>query len=115
VVQDLEHGEIDNWNFDAKALSKSAKIKLRLGISKFSSFIHYVLRLFALNTKIEGIAKISLVNDFDHVPSKIFVFETTTKGKDNIKDVSVIYKPKLLLITFLIIIEIIQIVYHLKL
>jgi hypothetical protein len=74
-VQDLEHDEIDNWNFDAKALLKSAKIKLRLGISKFSSFIHDVLGLFALNTKIEGITKISLVNDFDHVTSKFFVFE----------------------------------------
>jgi hypothetical protein len=75
VAQDLEHGEIDNWNFDAKALLKSAKIKLRLGISKFSSFIHYVLRSFALNTKIEGITKISLVNDFDHGTSTFFVFE----------------------------------------
>ncbi len=65
--QDLEHSEIDNWNFDAKALLKSAKIALRRTISKFYSFIHYVFGLFALNTKIEGITKISLVNDFDHV------------------------------------------------
>jgi cathepsin D len=43
------------------------------------------------------------------------ITETTTKGKGNIKDDSVIHKPKLLLITFLIIIEIIQIVYYLKL
>jgi hypothetical protein len=63
VEQDLEHGEIDNWNFDAK-------IKLRLRISNFSSFIHYVLGLFALNTKIEGIIKISLVIDLDHVTKK---------------------------------------------
>jgi cathepsin D len=47
--------------------------------------------------------------------NKTTMATTTTKGKDYIKDVSVIYKPKLLLITFLIIIEIIQIVYHLKL
>jgi cathepsin D len=39
----------------------------------------------------------------------------TTKGKDNIKDDSVTYKPKPLLITFSSIIEIIQIVYHFKL
>ncbi len=71
----LEHGEIDNRNFDAKALLKSAKINLRLRISKFSSFIHYVLGLFALNTKIEGITKISLVNDFDHVTSKFFAYD----------------------------------------
>ncbi len=75
MVQDLEHGEIDNWNFDAKALLKSTKMKLTLGISKFSSFIHYVLELFALNTKIEGIIKISLVSDFDHVTNKFFVFD----------------------------------------
>ncbi len=68
-MQDLEHGQIDNWNFDAKALLKSAKIKLRLRISKFSSFIHCVLGLFALNTKI------SLGNDFDHVTSKFFVID----------------------------------------
>ena len=48
---------------------------LRLGISKFSSFIHHVLGLFALNTKIEGITKISLVNDLDHVTSKFFAFD----------------------------------------
>ncbi len=54
---------------------KRAKIKLRLRISKFSSFKHYVLGLFALNTKIEGIKKISLVNDFDDVTSKFFVFD----------------------------------------
>jgi hypothetical protein len=75
VGQYLEHGEIDNWNFDAKALLKSAKIKLRLKISKFSSLIHYVLGLFALNTKIEGIIKISLVKNFDHVTSKFSVFD----------------------------------------
>jgi hypothetical protein len=75
VKQDLEHSEIDNWSLDAKALLKSAKIKLRLRISKFSSFIHFVLGLFALNTKIEGITKISLANDFDHVTSKFFVFD----------------------------------------
>ena len=71
----MEHGEIDNWNFDAKALLKSAKIKLRLTISKFSSFIRRVIGFFVLNTKIEGITKISLVNDFDHVTSKFFVFD----------------------------------------
>ncbi len=71
--QDLEHVQIDNWNFDAKVLLKSAKIKLRLRISKFSSFIHYVLGLFALNTKIEGVTKISLVHDFDHVTGKFFL------------------------------------------
>jgi hypothetical protein len=58
---------------DSKALLKSAKIKLRLRTSKFSSFIHYILGLFALNTKIEGITKISLINDFDHETSKFFI------------------------------------------
>jgi hypothetical protein len=75
VVQDLEHGQIDNWNFDAKALLKSAKIRLKLGISKFCSFIHYVFELLALNTIIEGITIISLINDFDHVTNKFFVFD----------------------------------------
>jgi hypothetical protein len=48
VGQDLEHGEIDNRSLDAKALLKSAKIKLRLGISKFSSYIkiHYIVGYF---------------------------------------------------------------------
>jgi hypothetical protein len=78
VVQDLEHGEIDYWSFDAKALLKSAKIKLRMGISKFSSLIHYVVGSFILKTKIEGITTILLVTDFDHVTNKIFVFDTKT-------------------------------------
>ncbi len=34
----------------------------------FLDFLRY-------NTKIEGITKISLVNDFDHVISKFFVFD----------------------------------------
>jgi hypothetical protein len=46
VGPDLEHGLIDNWNFDTKALLKSAKIKLRLTISKYSSFIHYIVGYF---------------------------------------------------------------------
>ncbi len=71
MVQDLEHDQIDNWNFDAKVLLKSAKIKLR----QFQNFLHFVLGLFALNTKIEGITKISLANDFDHVTNKFFVFD----------------------------------------
>jgi hypothetical protein len=75
VGLDLEHGQIDNYNFDAKALLKIAKIKLRLRISKSSSFTHCILGLFALNTIIEGITKISLVNDFDHMTSKFFVFD----------------------------------------
>jgi hypothetical protein len=50
-------------------------MKLRMGISKFSSFIHYVAGLFILKTKIEGITKILLVTDFDHVTNKIFVFD----------------------------------------
>jgi hypothetical protein len=75
VGQDLEYGQIDNWNFYVKALLIRAKIKLRLTISKFCSFIHCALGLFALNTQIEGITKISLVNDFDHVTNKFFVFD----------------------------------------
>jgi hypothetical protein len=75
VGLDLEHGQIDNYNFDAKALLKIAKIKLRLRISKSSSFTHCIRGLFALNTIIEGITKISLVNDFDHMTSKFFVFD----------------------------------------
>jgi hypothetical protein len=38
-----------------------------------------VLGLFALNTKIEGITKISLVNDFDHVKAN-FLFLTKKKS-----------------------------------
>jgi hypothetical protein len=47
--------------------------------------------------------------------NKITITTMTTTTNDDMKDDSVIYKPKLLLITFLIIIEIIQIVYHFKL
>jgi hypothetical protein len=43
--QDLEHGQIDNWNFDAKALLKSTKIKLRHNF-KFCSFMRYVIGYF---------------------------------------------------------------------
>jgi hypothetical protein len=68
-------GKIDSWNFDAKALFKSAKINLRLRISKFYSFIRCFLGLFALNTKIEGITKISLVNDIDRILRKFFTFD----------------------------------------
>jgi hypothetical protein len=50
-------------------------MKLRLKISKLSSFIRYVLGLFVLNRKIESITKISLVNDFDHVIAS-FLFLT---------------------------------------
>jgi hypothetical protein len=45
VGPDLEHGQIENWNFDANALLKSAKIKLRLTISKFhlyTAFLDYL-------------------------------------------------------------------------
>ncbi len=76
MVQDLEHGEIDYWNFDAKALLNNAKMKLTMRISIFSSFIPYVVGLFILKTKIEGIKTILLVTDFDHVTNKIFVFDT---------------------------------------
>jgi hypothetical protein len=51
-------------------------MKLRIRISKFSSFIHYVAGLFILKTKIEGITTILLLTDFDHVTNKIFVFDT---------------------------------------
>jgi hypothetical protein len=60
--------------FRCKSIIKECKNKVKT-ISKFSSFIHYVLGLFALNTKIEGITKISLANDFDHVTNKFFVFD----------------------------------------
>jgi hypothetical protein len=45
VVQDLEHDEIDYWSFDAKALLKSAKRKLIMRISIFSSFsrCHWII------------------------------------------------------------------------
>ncbi len=76
MVQDLEHGEIDYWSFDAKELLKNAKMKLRIRISKFSSFTHYVVGLFILKTKIECITTILLVTDFGHVTKKIFVFDT---------------------------------------
>ena len=78
MVQDLEHGEIDYWNFDAKALLKNAKMKLTMRISIFSSFIniYYVVGLFAWKAKIEGITTILLITDFDHVTNKNFVFDT---------------------------------------
>ena len=74
--QDLEHGEINYWSFDAKALLIRAKMKLRIPISKFSSFIYYVVGLFVWKAKIEGITTILLVTDFDHVTNKIFVLDT---------------------------------------
>ncbi len=37
--------EIDYWSFDAKALLKSAKVKLRIRISKFSWFIYDTMSL----------------------------------------------------------------------
>jgi hypothetical protein len=43
MVQDLEHGQIDYWSFDAKELLIRAKMKLRIRISEFCSFIHYVV------------------------------------------------------------------------
>ncbi len=58
-----------------KVLLKRAKMKLRIRISKFSSFIHCVAGLFILKTKIEGIITILLVTDFDYVTNKIFVFD----------------------------------------
>jgi hypothetical protein len=64
VGQDLEHNEIDDWSFYAKALLKCAKMKLRVRISKFSSFIHYLVGLLILKTKIECITAILLVTDF---------------------------------------------------
>jgi hypothetical protein len=51
-------------------------MKLRIRISKFSSFIHYVVGSFILKTKIECITTILLVTDFGHVTNKIFVFDT---------------------------------------
>ncbi len=59
--------------FRCKSIINSCKNKVKK-ISKFS-FIHYVLELFALNTKIECITKISLVNEFDHLTNKFFVFD----------------------------------------
>ncbi len=50
-------------------------MKLRIRISKFSPFIHYVVGLFILKTKIEGMTTILLVSDFDHVTNKIFVVD----------------------------------------
>jgi hypothetical protein len=51
-------------------------MKLRIRISKFSSFIHYVVGLFILKTKIEGITTILLITDFDHMTNKNFAFDT---------------------------------------
>ncbi len=76
MEQDLEHGEIDYWNFDAKALLIRAKMKLTMRISIFSSFIYYVVRLFVWKAKIEGVTTILLITDFDHVTNKNFVFDT---------------------------------------
>jgi hypothetical protein len=41
-------------------------MKLKMRISKFSSFIYYVVELFVLKTKVEVITTILLVTDFDH-------------------------------------------------
>ncbi len=59
-------------NFDAKALLKSAKIKL---ILNFKIFFSYTLCywIICIKYKNEGITKIPLVNDFDHVTNKFFV------------------------------------------
>jgi hypothetical protein len=51
-------------------------MKLRMRISKFSSFIYYVIGLFVLKTKTEDIATILLITDFDQVTNKIFVSDT---------------------------------------
>jgi hypothetical protein len=59
--------------FRYKSIINSCKNKVKT-VSKFSSFIHCVLGLFVLNTKIKGITKIWLINDFDHVTRKFFVF-----------------------------------------
>jgi hypothetical protein len=72
VVQDLEHGKLTIEVSMQKALLTHAKMKLRILISKFSSFIHYVTRLFILNTKIECITTILLVTDFGHVTKFYF-------------------------------------------
>ncbi len=50
-------------------------MKLTVRISKFSSFIYYVVGLFVWKTKNEGITTILLVTDFDHVTNKILVFD----------------------------------------
>ncbi len=61
------------FKFRCKSIINLCKNKVKT-ISKISSFIHCVLGLFVLNTKIKGITKIWLVNDFDQVTSKFFVF-----------------------------------------
>ncbi len=83
VGPDLEHGQIDNWNFDAKQLLIRAKIKLRLRISKFSSSIHYTtisthsdhnFKIFLPKTKNLLVTwSKSLINEIFVIPS-IFVF-----------------------------------------
>ncbi len=45
---DLEHDEIDDWSFNEKASLNSAKMVLRLEISKFGSSVHYIVGLFVL-------------------------------------------------------------------
>jgi hypothetical protein len=42
VGLDLKYDEIDDWSFNEKASLNSAKIVLRLRISKFSSSVHYI-------------------------------------------------------------------------
>jgi hypothetical protein len=51
-------------------------MKLTMTISKFSSFICYLVELFVLKTKFEVITTILLVTDFEHVTNKIFVLDT---------------------------------------
>jgi hypothetical protein len=59
--------KIGKLKFRCKCIIKEGKNKVKIDNFKIS-FIHCVLGLFVLNTKI------SLLNDFDHVTSKFFVF-----------------------------------------
>ncbi len=68
--------------FRCKSIINSCKNKVKT-ISKFSSFIHYFLGLFALNTKTEDITKISLVNDFDHVTANFLFLTKNLKIMDS--------------------------------
>ncbi len=60
--------------FRCKSIINSYKNKVKT-ISKFSSFIHLCSWIICVKYKNWGITKISLVNDFDHVTNKFFVFD----------------------------------------
>jgi hypothetical protein len=84
--QDLEQWSNRQFKFRCKSIIKEYENEVktdkdwqRLTISKFCSFIPYVLGLFALNTKIEGITKIWFISHFDDVTANFLFFTKNVK------------------------------------